>query len=1242
MLIQPKITTIWQLNMHKSKAARDALVKHARNQKTLPIILLTEPYCQNGRVKFDTEKYKIYSRVSKNQRPRAAIAVPHSITAYDFRELSNSDTACIKLEDSLTKKSMLLVSAYLDANITDPNKIVGPIVQEIANITDAQKWGLLIGSDSNAHSFLWGSKDQNTRGDQVEDFLSANNLTVKNTGNTPTWDPGWGPNSVIDITITNRLLEDRVSDWSVRTDYHSQSDHKLICYQIDYISNEQTITTRNYERANWDIFGRSLTHQTKTYNPNRRWGSKNLEQAALELDRAINKAVDKACPEIKITIGKHTPKDPDWYQPETKKLSMLVKKCQKAYNSSPSLETRASWQEARRSLKANIKTNKQTCKHEMYSNIKDIKSFSKMTKSRIGSQPPPIGMLKNPSTGTTTISADEVADVLLDKHLPDSSTTLNQETVIPPKTLDLDHQSLSFINITKLTEAIRLFGPNKTPGPDKLKPIVLQHLPISTLQNLCTLYKVSIALGHVPKSWVKSKVIFLAKPGKEDYTDPNAFRPISLCSFLLKGLERLILFHLEDSCLIKKPLSQAQHAFRKTKGTETALSEAADKIEAGMLRKEYTLGVFLDIAGAFNNLSFESAIKSMRERKFPSKIVDWYKNFLYNQESTYELNNKLYTRALKKGCPQGGVLSPLVWNINFDPILEELNVGPVKVIGFADDACLLITGRDHTRLVDLIQPYLDRIVGWGAQAGLKFNENKTIAVMFTHKLTPRWQYKKIKVNGQEIPYSQEAKYLGIILDSKLTFRKHLSAKLTKAKRLLFAIKGCISKQSGPSLGLTRMAYRVLVIPVLTYGCHIFANRLGTDAIQSELQQLNRLAALSLGSVPRSSPKITLEVLYNLKPLELVMEEIALNTNSRITKDPNRVKLWDGIGANSRDGHLRYWQSKLEQYKIATPVDRDKITNTKVWKNNFLVPSFETTRNNAQDNYNQFVCYTDGSKIKNQTGYGYIIRKYNRTIYDGHGNMGPVASVFQAEIKAITMVCKTLHQRKNMDITIRTDSQAAITAIKAINITSFTVLECKKWLNKLGDKNRVTLAWIQAHVGHSGNDQADALAKAGTALADRGVRHHEPASHFNRLLLEKNIEQWQKKWVAKPDVCKHSKKFIQNVSHCMTKFNKILKNNSDRELVGILIQCITGHCGLRYQAKKSNPLINPVCRYCWDEDETPIHLITTCEALTEPRLAVFDAETLDDNFDWSPEQLLEFIKKTGVWNRMVRQPNGSYL
>jgi ribonuclease HI len=431
---------------------------------------------------------------------------------------------------------------------------------------------------------------------------------------------------------------------------------------------------------------------------------------------------------------------------------------------------------------------------------------------------------------------------------------------------------------------------------------------------------------------------------------------------------------------------------------------------------------------------------------------------------------------------------------------------------------------------------------------------------------------------------------------------------------------------------------MLVIPVMTYGCHIFAHTLGNETIKSQLQQLNRLAALSLGSVPRSSPTLSLEVLYNLKPLELVMENIALRTHMRLTQGPNRAQLWEGTSKNIRKGHLKHWNTKLEQYNINTTIDKDKITQVKVWNKNFNTPDFETTRNDAHDTFEQFVCYTDGSKLKNQTGFGFVIKKYNRTIYDGHGNMGPAATVFQAEIKAITMACKTLYQRKNMDITIRTDSQAAITAIRAINITSNTVLDCKNWLNKLGGKNRVTLAWIKAHAGHPGNDQADAQAKAGTTQdPGPGPWPNEPASYSNRNLLEKNMEQWQQKWVAKPDKYKHSKKFIQNVSQNVTKLNKLLKNNTDRQLVGILVQCITGHCGLRYQEKKSNPLIDSVCRYCRKDVETPIHLIKNCEALTLKRLEIFRAETLPDDFDWSPDQVMDFIKSTGVWTMMERQP-----
>jgi hypothetical protein len=139
--------------------------------------------------------------------------------------------------------------------------------------------------------------------------------------------------------------------------------------------------------------------------------------------------------------------------------------------------------------------------------------------------------------------------------------------------------------------------------------------------------------------------------------------------FLLKCLERLVLWELESTALESNPLSRFQHAFRRDRGTDTALSEVVDKIESGLLRGQYTLGVFLDIQGAFDNLSIKSAIIGMKDRGFPPLITSWYRHYLSNRCAEIEVKGTKVKRSLSKGVPQGGVISPLCWNITFDNML---------------------------------------------------------------------------------------------------------------------------------------------------------------------------------------------------------------------------------------------------------------------------------------------------------------------------------------------------------------------------------------------------------------------------------------------------------------------------------------------------------------------------------------------------------------------------------------------
>lgn len=111
--------------------------------------------------------------------------------------------------------------------------------------------------------------------------------------------------------------------------------------------------------------------------------------------------------------------------------------------------------------------------------------------------------------------------------------------------------------------AVGSFEPFKAPGPDGIYPILLQKGLSSLLGPLTKIYRASIALRHVPQKWRETKVVFIPKSGKNGHVRTKDYRPISLMSFVLKTLERLVDRFLKSSSLIHHPLASAQYAYRE-------------------------------------------------------------------------------------------------------------------------------------------------------------------------------------------------------------------------------------------------------------------------------------------------------------------------------------------------------------------------------------------------------------------------------------------------------------------------------------------------------------------------------------------------------------------------------------------------------------------------------------------------------------------------------------------------------
>jgi hypothetical protein len=117
------------------------------------------------------------------------------------------------------------------------------------------------------------------------------------------------------------------------------------------------------------------------------------------------------------------------------------------------------------------------------------------------------------------------------EHFPGSVVT-DTPASPPPRSTEVKVEPILWITPDRTWAAINSFGPHKACCPDKLKPVVLQHLPWEVVEALSDIFTAVTELGYVPTRWRTSDVIFIDKPGKTDFEKPQSFRPISLMSFV--------------------------------------------------------------------------------------------------------------------------------------------------------------------------------------------------------------------------------------------------------------------------------------------------------------------------------------------------------------------------------------------------------------------------------------------------------------------------------------------------------------------------------------------------------------------------------------------------------------------------------------------------------------------------------------------------------------------------------------
>ena len=140
-------------------------------------------------------------------------------------------------------------------------------------------------------------------------------------------------------------------------------------------------------------------------------------------------------------------------------------------------------------------------------------------------------------------------------------------------------------------------------------------------------------------------------------------------------------------------LFQSQYGFRRKHSTNLATVELVTKILQAIDNSEYTIGVFLDLAKAFDTVNHEILLKKLEHYGIRGIALEWFKNYLTNRKQIIKYKSeKSDSLTIKCGVPQGSVLGPLLFLIYMNDISRSSEI--LSIILFADDTNLFFSHKN--------------------------------------------------------------------------------------------------------------------------------------------------------------------------------------------------------------------------------------------------------------------------------------------------------------------------------------------------------------------------------------------------------------------------------------------------------------------------------------------------------------------------------------------------------------------
>lgn len=289
-----------------------------------------------------------------------------------------------------------------------------------------------------------------------------------------------------------------------------------------------------------------------------------------------------------------------------------------------------------------------------------------------------------------------------------------------------------------------------------------------------------------------------------------------------KIFEKLLHTRLLSYITSTQAIPNYQFGFRINYSTSHQLLRVSELIAQNFHKKQHTIGIFLDIAQAFDKVWHSGLLFKLHSIGIPVYLFEIIKNYLHNRKFCVKINTSYSTsRHIFSGIPQGSTLSPLLFNI----YMSDIPHLPFTTIAlYADDTALFSFHKNIQTARNSLQNSLNIYIKWTQQWRIIINPSKTQTKIFT--LCRPTNPPCLKINNINIPWIENhipIKYLGLHFDRRLTWKSHIQNIANKTYQKISKLYPLTNKFSKLQIECGISIFKTIIRPSLTYACPIWCN-----------------------------------------------------------------------------------------------------------------------------------------------------------------------------------------------------------------------------------------------------------------------------------------------------------------------------------------------------------------------------------------------------------------------------------